>query len=118
MSRVARGAATALAAIGVALLVSQPICAAAEPFAGSRPPVSLSDGANSPVDEHCCASLEAPPVLGNAGAPSGAAERLAVVPHPAHVARTQGTPYFFEPGPVAASLPPLRYYARSARILR
>lgn len=105
MSRIARGAATALAVIGVALLVLQPVCAAAEHQDFSA--------------DSCCASLDVAPVVAAPSAFSAVGERVALVPHPAQVAQTRGAPYFLEAGPLAASpLPPLRYYARSARILR
>ena len=100
-----RGAARALALVATSLLLLQPICAAAEHHDFSA--------------DSCCESLEVAPVAAAATAPSGSDERSAVVPHPAHALQRLAAPDFFASPPLAASsLPPLRYYARSARILR
>jgi hypothetical protein len=98
----ARGAALAL--VATSLLLLQPICAAAEHHGFSA--------------DSCCASLEVAPVAAAANAVSAAGERDALVPHPAHAAERRDAPYLEPPSVVASSLPPLRYYARSARILR
>lgn len=100
-----RGAALALALVATSLLLLQPICAAAEHHDFSA--------------DSCCASLEVAPVAAAANVPSAAGEHAALVPHPAHAAERLDAPYLLEPpSVVASSLPPLRYYARSARILR
>ena len=101
----ARGAALALALVATSLLVLQPICAAAEHQGFSA--------------DSCCASLDVAAIAAAANAPSAAGERVALVPHPTHTLQRHDAPYSFEAFLVAASsLPPLRYYARSARILR
>ena len=126
MARIARGAGAALALFATSLLLLQPICAAAEPLDPRPPSVSLAQDASSATDgrhdssvDPCCVSLEAAPVAAAASAPSGPHERSAVVPHPAHALQRLAAPDFFTAPPLAASsLPPLRYYVRSARILR
>jgi len=103
--RLARCAVLALALAATSLLLLQPICAAAEYQEFSA--------------DSCCAGLDVPSVSATPNALSGAEERFAVVPHPAHTLRRRDAPYSLEAFLVAASpLPPLRYYARSARILR
>jgi hypothetical protein len=124
--RLRRGAASVLALLATSLIVLQPVCAAAEPPGSASAPVSLAQDAGSAGGEHhdssgepCCASLEAAPVAAAATAPSGLDERSAVVPHPAQALQRLAAPGFFTAPPLAASsLPPLRYYVRSARILR
>jgi len=95
----------ALALVATSLLLLQPVCAAAEQHHFS---------ANS-----CCASLDVAPVAAAANTPPAAGARVALVPHPARPAQWRDALYLLEPpSVVASSLPPLRYYARSARILR
>lgn len=101
----ARGAALALALVATSLLSLQPVCAAAEHHDLSA--------------DSCYANLEVAPVAAAAKALSFAGEGGALVPHPVHAAERRDAPYLLEPpSVVASSLPPLRYYARSARILR
>lgn len=101
----ARCAALTLALVATSLLLLQPICAAAEHQDFSA--------------DSSCATLDVAPVAATAGEPSVVGERVALVPHPAHAAERRDAPYLLEPPSlVASSLPPLRYHARSARILR
>jgi hypothetical protein len=126
-ARIARDAGAALALLATSLLLLQPICATAEALDSSLPPVSLAQDASATVTgghhdssaDPCCASLDAPPVAAAASASSGADERFVVVPHAADTPQRQAALDSFAAPPFAAfSLPPLRYYARSARILR
>jgi hypothetical protein len=124
--RLLRGAASMLALLATSLMVLQPVCAAAETPRSASAPVSLAQDAGSVGGEQhdssgdpCCASLEAAPVAAAASAPSAPDERSAVVPHPAHaLQRLAASDFFTAPPSAASSLPPLRYYVRSARILR
>jgi len=124
--RLVRGAASVLALLATSLIVLQPVCAAVEPPGSASAPVSLAQDADPVGREHhdssgdpCCASLEAAPVGAAATAPSGPDERSAVVSRPAHALQRLAAPGFFTtPALAASSLPPLRYYVRSARILR
>lgn len=92
-----------LALLASTLLLLQPVCAAAAD--------------HDAYAERCCASPTAPPAAVAPTAPAGAGEHFAAVPHPAQTLQEQASPELFAPPPPAA-LPPLRYYARSARIRR